>query len=414
MKALVMMTGQTVSKINPDWLRTAFTQKLVSALGAEAIKFVGGAVRDTLLGRTVTDIDAATIHKPEETMRRLQKAGLKAIPTGLQHGTVTAVDGDGNTLEITTLRLDVTTDGRHAEVAFTESWLEDAKRRDFTFNALYASPDGTVFDPFGGQGDLKAGRVLFIGNAEDRIEEDALRIMRFFRFLALYGAGEPDQKGLQACGDGRHMLRTLSVERIRAELLKLLGAETPVPTLTLMQEQGIWGAFGIEAVDIEGLGRFLCSEAQMREGQKREAQIAQGQAPIVRLYILLQKAFSAKALADWLKLSRKESVLLKSLEKVLALPVPSSATACRALLYKHGVAAATVAAIQAGAKEGALLLKTVGNWQVPSFPLQGRDMLAAGFAAGPEMGQMLKAVEATWIESDFSLSKDQLLATIDR
>ncbi|MBV1901085.1 MAG: CCA tRNA nucleotidyltransferase [Kordiimonadaceae bacterium] len=398
-----------MSKINPDWLRAAFTQKLVSALGAEAIKFVGGAVRDTLLGRPVTDIDAATTHKPEETMRLLQKAGIKAIPTGVQHGTVTAVDGDGSTLEITTLRLDVTTDGRHAEVAFTDSWLEDAKRRDFTFNALYASPDGTVFDPFGGQDDLKAGRVLFIGKAEDRIEEDALRIMRFFRFLALYGAGEPDQQGLQACGDGRHMLRTLSVERIRAELLKLLSAETPVPTLTLMQEHGIWGALGIETADIEGLGSLLVSEAQMGE-----AQIGQKQAPIVRLYILLQKAFPAKALADWLKLSRKESVLLKSLEKVLALPVPSSATACRALLYKHGVAAATVAAIQAGAKEGALLLQMVGNWQVPSFPLQGRDMLAAGFAAGPEMGQMLKTLEAAWIESDFSLSKGQLLLTIDR
>ncbi|MCG8506772.1 MAG: CCA tRNA nucleotidyltransferase, partial [Sphingomonadales bacterium] len=215
--------AQSTDRLEAPWLADAAVTRVVAALGANNCRFVGGAVRNTLLGEPVTDIDIATRLEPDAVIARLEAAEIKAVPTGLKHGTVTAV-AEGHAIEVTTLRHDVETDGRHAKVAFTDDWQADAARRDFTFNALYAAPDGTLYDYFGGLDDLKAGHVRFIGDAEARITEDALRILRFFRFHAHYGAGGMDAAGLDACAALAGRLDILSVERVRDELLKLLAA----------------------------------------------------------------------------------------------------------------------------------------------------------------------------------------------
>src|SRR5579872_7361897 len=209
--------------LSPPWLKWPETQALIKAFAdAKApIRFVGGCVRDALLGRAVQDVDVATPLRPEATMALLQKAGIKAIPTGIDHGTATAVI-HGKHFEITTLRKDVSTDGRHATVAYTDDWKEDAARRDFTINALYLSPDGELFDYFNGARDAKEGHVRFIGNAGERIREDYLRILRFFRFYAWYGKTEPDKEALTACTEAANNIGTLSGERVQQEMLKLL------------------------------------------------------------------------------------------------------------------------------------------------------------------------------------------------
>ncbi len=239
------------------WMSHHATKRVMEALstagGADCARFVGGCVRDGLLGRAVSDVDIATTLRPDAVIAALTAAGVKAIPTGIEHGTVTAATS-GRVLEITTLRRDVETDGRHAVVAFTDDWAEDAARRDFTMNALYADFDGTVFDPTGaGSADLRAGRVAFVGDAATRIEEDALRIPRFFRFLAWYGHGEPDPEGLAACAAARDSVTALSAERVSKELLRLLGADDPREAVRLMAATGVLAVIMPEAV---GLTRF--------------------------------------------------------------------------------------------------------------------------------------------------------------
>jgi poly(A) polymerase len=269
--------------------------------GGQPVRFVGGCVRDGVLGRRVVDIDLATPEAPKRVMALLQAASLKAIPTGIEHGTVTAV-ADGRPFEITTLRRDVTTDGRRAVVAFTDDWQEDAARRDFTINALSADPDGTVHDPFGGIADLQAGRVRFVGDAATRIREDVLRILRFFRFQAHYGRGEPDAAGLAACREHAALLPGLSAERIAAELLKLLKAGDAAGTVALMREAGILAPILAELTDIERL-RGLQSLA---EGEARD--------PVLRLAALLpDDPAVAGAVAERLRLSNADRVRLVTL-----------------------------------------------------------------------------------------------------
>jgi len=244
------------ARIPPQpWMEAPETRAVLAALGGEG-RFVGGCVRDTLLGRAVGDIDIATPLTPDEVTRRLNAAGIKVAPTGLTHGTVTAV-ASGKPFEITTLRHDVETDGRHARVAFTDDWAEDAKRRDFTMNALFLEADGAVFDPMGGLGDLRAHRVRFVGDPMTRIREDVLRILRFYRFHAHYGAGEPDPSARVACRALAHLLPNLSRERVAAELLKLLAAADPVPALRLMKEDGVLAQILPEAPRLDQLAALI-------------------------------------------------------------------------------------------------------------------------------------------------------------
>ena len=237
------------------------TRDVIAALTAKGarVRFVGGCVRDALLGRAVKDVDIATHDDPETVTALLKAAGIRAIPTGIAHGTVTAVTGAAH-FEITTLREDVETDGRRAKVAFTDDWEADAARRDFTFNAIFCAPDGTIYDRFGGIEDLKAGRVRFVGDAETRLKEDVLRLLRFFRFHAWYGRGLPDPKGLDACRKFAHLLPNLSGERVAAETLRLLGAEDPSPVFALMRQEGILTHFLPEAQNIARLTALVALE----------------------------------------------------------------------------------------------------------------------------------------------------------
>jgi len=385
-------------KIEAKWLRQDSVRAVVRALGAENIRFVGGAVRDTLIDRAVTDIDAATLHKPDETLKLLEQAGIKAIPTGVQHGTVTAVYG-GGAIEITTLRLDVETDGRHATVAFTESWLEDAKRRDFTFNALYLASDGTLYDPFGGEADLYAGKVLFIGSAEERIQEDALRILRFFRFSAHFGQGRLDEKALSACSALKHLLQNLSSERIRNELVKMVAAPAPGRALEAMEAKGIMKALGCAQVAIPELERFIAHEYDLEVSHKA----------LIRLFLLLSPSFSAPALADWLKLSGKERAMLQSLELAMQDSFPEDRRSTRRFVYIHGVEAVSIIATLKGGAKGMRLLDVAKIWVLPRFPLRGQDLLEWGMEPGPAIGETMERLETMWVDSDFSLDKAQLM-----
>ncbi|MCK0068563.1 CCA tRNA nucleotidyltransferase [Kordiimonas laminariae] len=383
--------------LKADWLCSQGVERVVEALGAEAIKFVGGAVRDTLAGRHVSDIDAATTHKPEITMALLEEAGIKVIPTGLKHGTVTAVSS-GTHIEITTLRVDVETDGRHAEVAFTESWLEDAKRRDFTINSLYCAPDGELFDPFGGIEDLKIGRVRFIGDAEERIKEDALRIMRFFRFTARYGQGEPDKAGMKACSSLRYLLDALSIERIRDELMKMMALPNFIQPVFSMWKAGVLQQIYGDA--FRGSNMELLSMCEASSGLAADA--------LARFYMLGSSVFSAQKLAKKFKLSNEQRKQLIGLEIA-----GESEASFEQLLYELGPWVMEQHVICSGSKDYARELEICRNWVQPVFPLQGKDLLDRGFEAGPDLGRRMRELEQIWIDSGFKLSKEDLLATLN-
>ncbi|HEX3701377.1 MAG TPA: CCA tRNA nucleotidyltransferase, partial [Phenylobacterium sp.] len=283
------------------WMTAAETVAVMDALaaagGPEAARFVGGCVRNCLTGHPVDDIDIATVLTPDRTTAALEAAGLKAVPTGIEHGTVTAVAG-GRGFEITTLRRDVSTDGRRAVVAFTTDWEEDARRRDFTLNALYADREGTIFDLTGqGVADARAGRIVFVGDPEQRLREDYLRILRFFRFLAWYGKGAPDAAALAACKALRSEVTTLAAERISKELVKLLAAEDPRGAVALMLETGVLELLLPEPIDLERLNALVEIETdQMFETE-----------PVLRLAALLpDDQVTAARFAEALRLSNAE------------------------------------------------------------------------------------------------------------
>lgn len=392
----------------PLWLNWPQTRSLVQAfltLGPDNLRFVGGAVRDALLGIDAVEVDAATPLTPDETMALLARAGIRAIPTGLAHGTITALIG-AKSFEITTLRRDETTDGRHAEVAFTTDWKEDAARRDFTMNAIYLSPAGELFDYFGGQADAKAGRVRFIGDAGKRIEEDYLRILRFFRFHAHYATCEADKQALAAIKTHAAGLSGISGERIQQEMLKLLAARTAGQTLYLMQSCGV-DAFGA-AVDIGALGEL--DDVTWAE--------ALTPAPLLKLAALLQQESALAPLAARWKLSGEMQkylqVVLKNLNMDYSRPTLAEQ---KALLRRIGAHAFCDVTLLLWARSGAdkgrdfyePMLHLAGTWQAPAFPLRGEDLLAAGMSEGRQMGERLRAAEAAWERSDYTLSKDELL-----
>lgn len=378
------------------WLGAVATRKVMAALeaagGPDVARFVGGCVRNTLMGRPVDDVDIATRLEPQAVMSALQAAGLKAVPTGLEHGTVTAV-ADSRPFEITTLRRDVTTDGRRATVAFTTDWAEDAGRRDFHINALYADSGGQIFDPTGqGLADIAAQRVAFVGDAGRRIREDRLRILRFFRFHAWYGAGSPDDAGLAACIAEADGLGELSAERVSKELLKLLAAPDPVPTVEVMARAGI-------------LARLL-PEAGTLEAFRAMAAVTDD--ALLRLSSLLPGSTDAlDAAARGLRLSNREMSRLQALiGPGLDLDAVEDRQV-RALVYAEGRQAAKDRLVQALSQKPEsrsryeALVDLADAWPVPRLPVGGREVAALGIAPGPETGALLKAFEADWIARDF-------------
>jgi len=373
------------------------TLAVMAALG-EA-RFVGGAVRNALLGAPVMDIDIAVPIPPEEAAARLRAKGIKVVETGLDHGTVTAIAGV-HAFEVTSLRRDVETDGRRAKVAFTDDWAEDAARRDFTINALYASSGGEIFDYATGVEDLAAGRVRFVGDARTRIAEDYLRVLRLFRFHAWYGKGDLDTEALRAAAEAKGKLKTLSGERIAKELLRLLEAGNPVLVLRVMAATGILSELLPGVLQLARLERLTEIEAENlfpRDG-------------LLRLAALLpDEAGAAHAVADALKLSNADRVRLEQALGGDEIPAHLSAAQARQLLYRIGPGRFRDAVMLhwAAAPKGAglpwrILLEMAQSWQRPRFPLTGRDVMAVGVAEGPEVGRILAQVEDWWVGGDFS------------
>ena len=397
------------------WMSAADTRRVMDALtaGGAAVRFVGGCVRDALLGRPVKDIDIATDAPPERVIELLEAAEIRAVPTGIEHGTVTAVV-EGQPFEITTLRRDIETDGRHATVEFTDDWVADAARRDLTINALSLALDGTLYDPFDGEADLRAGRIRFVGDPRRRIEEDVLRLLRWFRFYAEYGAPPPDAVALAACREMAPRLPGLSAERVRAELLRLLGAPDPATIVTLMGKEGVLAHMLPEATEIGRLGNLV----------RIEAELGAAPDPILRLAALLAvDAGAARALAERLRLSNVERDRLVAVAAGDLDLVPGmEAQAWRAGAYRFGRGTvANLAMIAwAGADSGAdngdgwrEMVVDIAAWAPPAFPLSGKDAVAAGIESGPEVGEALRAVEDWWIAGDFGADRAACLERLE-
>jgi poly(A) polymerase len=380
------------------WMTAPETVQVMAALG-EA-RFVGGAVRNALLGVPVVDIDIAVPIRPEDSMARLKAFGLRTIETGLDHGTVTAIAGS-HAFEITSLRRDVETDGRHAKVAFTDDWALDAGRRDFTINALYASPAGEIFDYATGVQDLAAGKVRFMGDARIRIAEDYLRVLRLFRFHAWYGRGDLDTEGLTAATEAKDRLKTLSAERIAKELLRLLEAPNPAPVLTVMAARGILAEL------LPGPLRLVRVEQLAMLDAARDA--------VLRLAALLpDSAQAAIAVADRLRLSNADRARLEQALSGETIAADLPASQARRLLYRLGQARfrdkllLQWAGAPAKAEAWRGLLQLSDGWQAPRFPLTGRDVMRAGVPEGPEVGRVLAGLETWWVEGDFAAGEKEL------
>ncbi|HXY98653.1 MAG TPA: CCA tRNA nucleotidyltransferase [Stellaceae bacterium] len=384
------------------WMSAAPTRAVLAALGGDG-RFVGGCVRDALLGRAIGDVDIATPLPPEDVMRRLEAAKIKAVPTGLVHGTVTAVAPPRH-FEITTLRRDVETDGRHARVAFTADWAADAARRDFTMNALFLDAEGNVFDPVGGLADLRAGRVRFVGDPATRIREDVLRLLRFYRFHAHYGRGEADAAARAACRALAPLLPGLSGERVAAETLKLLGAPDPLPSLKMMVEDAVLPILLPEALRLDRLAALLPLEPAPD--------------PLRRLGALI--AGDPGALAERLRLSNEQRARLAALA---APPWPVDLAGDdktqRRALYRLGAARyrdlVLLSAAEAGRRDRLpALLALAAEWQPLVFPLKGRDVTALGAPAGKEVGRVLAELEQWWEAGDYRADRRACLAELKR
>lgn len=386
-------------------MKTPQTRAVIAALeargGAGCARFVGGCVRNAVIKRPVDDIDIATQLTPDEVTQALRTAGIKAVPTGVEHGTITAVT-EHHPFEITTLRRDVETDGRRAVVAFTTDWAEDARRRDFRMNALYADLDGAVYDPTGyGMEDARKGRVIFVGDPLIRIREDYLRILRFFRFYAWYGRGEPDAKALVACKSLKSLLAGRSAERTQNEVLKLLAAVDPRPALRLMETAGVLGAIMPYVSDLSRVeGLVQVETRQLHEND-----------PELRLAALLPSdPRVAATAAERLRLSnaqRDRLVLAAGVEPRITSWM-SERQARRALYHlgQSGFFDRVKLAWAANNKPKAAaqwkaLLGLAEDWVRPQFMLTGEDVMALKLPAGPLVGQALREVEEWWIDHDF-------------
>ncbi len=409
-------SGRTDRKIDKAaWLNEGPLPELLAVLDGqgEEARVVGGAVRNALLDLPAQEIDVATTAVPQEVVHRVQTAGFKPVPTGIEHGTVTVVVGK-TPFEVTTLRQDVETYGRHAKVAFGRDWRADAERRDFTINAFSATRDGTVYDYVGGLADLKARRVRFIGDPKQRIEEDYLRILRFFRFHAAYGTSDhPDREGLIACINCRAGLDALSRERVRMELMKLMVAPHAVPTLIAMSDAGL-------TLRVLGGVSYLGPFEMMA---KVEAALGLAADPVRRLAALgVWVAEDAERLWHRLRLTNAEHERLVSMgEGWRHLASDMSEREQRALLYRLGPLHFTDHALlawarsHAGANDQAWsdLASLPARWTAPVFPLKAADFMERGVAKGPALGAAMAAAEAAWIAADFPQDEAALKAVAD-
>lgn len=407
------------ARITADWLASPALQELLAVLcaGGEEARVAGGAVRNTLLGQPVTDIDIATTVTPQQTIRRAEAAGFKAVPTGAEHGTITVV-ARGVPFEVTTLRADVETDGRRARVIFGRDWKRDAERRDFTINALYVEADGTIVDLVGGMADIENRVVRFIGDAETRIREDFLRILRFFRFFAWYGSGRPDAEGLRASARLKDGLSRLSAERVWSEISRLLAAPDPSRALLWMRQAGVltvvlpetekWGIDAIHAL------------------ARAERDLGWPADPLLRLAAIVpDDPARMEALAERLKMSNEARDRLTAWAGTPPVRPDMSERAFSQFLYANdpagvrdrlrlALAASRSRAVQedrALVEAGgyARLLAFAETWERPVFPLRGADLIELGIARGPGMGEALKSLEREWISSGFGLDRGALL-----
>jgi poly(A) polymerase len=407
-----------------NWLRSKPLQALFAALNRDGgeVRVVGGAVRNTLLGTKVSDVDLATTHLPEQTVRLAKEAGFKPVPTGIEHGTITVVV-QGQPFEVTTLRKDIETNGRHAKVAFGTDWKTDAERRDFTINALYATADGDVIDYVGGLTDIETKTLRFIGDAEERIREDYLRILRFFRFFAWYGSGRPETDGLRASARLKDGLNQLSAERVWSELKKLLSAPDPSRAMLWMRQSGVLSAilpesekWGIDT--IHGLVRA-------------EADLDWQVDALLRLEsIVPPDAARMTELGKRLKMSNAERARLEAWARADAIKSETSEQALKKLIYRGSsqavndrirlayasarqeAAASDEAMIRAGGYSR--LLDAVEKYEPLVFPVTGGDLLSLGVEKGPGLGEALRDLETLWIDSGFSLDREALLDKLDR
>lgn len=412
-----------ISVAGEPWFASPPLKRIFSLLNADGgeVRVVGGAIRNALMGLPVSDIDMATTLRPEEVASRAEAAGIRHVPTGIAHGTVTLIV-EGTPFEVTTLRRDVETYGRHAEVAFGTDWKTDAERRDFTINALYAGEDGAVIDHVNGLADIESRTVRFIGEASQRIEEDHLRILRFFRFFAHYGRGRPDADGLRASARAKATLGKLSAERVWAETKKLLSAENPGRALLWMRQAGVlseilpetekWGIDSIPAL------------------VQAESAFGWGPDPLLRLAsIIPPDTARLDTMADRLRLSNSERDFFRQWSLAPA-PAPDLAdTALARLIYHNGPGGVitrlklAIAALQPRIEGGGEALSEMAalrrhldcalNWQRPSFPLTGGDVLKAGIASGPRVGEVLAELEAAWVASNFNLDRATLVARLE-
>jgi poly(A) polymerase len=420
MVSLSATSGPT-GKLSPQsWMSATETLAVIAALTAEDadVRFVGGCVRDALAQRPQVggDIDIATPDTPQTVTRLLQAAGIKVIPTGIKHGTVTAIIKDAK-FEITTLRRDVDTDGRRAVVAFTDDWLVDAGRRDFTFNALSATPDGDVYDPYDGISDLAHGQVRFVGLADDRITEDVLRLLRFFRFYGTFGRPPVDQDALAACRTHAAELSGLSGERVSNEMFKILLAQDPADLAVMMQGAGVFDSILPEAGDIGRLRMvdWLETRAIRIDSVKPD--------PLRRLAALINTdAEGAAQVAKRWRLSNRQTLRLVTMTAAPISPDPDDADLTRAL---HRLGPDTVRDLVLLAWAGELsirprlprsrtdgwiaLLEACDDWQGVTFPLNGADVAELGIAEGPRVGDLLASVEDWWEQGYYAAGRGQCL-----
>jgi poly(A) polymerase len=397
------------------WLADDRLTRLMRAIGrdGEEIRVVGGAVRNALLRRPVADVDLATTALPETVMERARHAGMKPVPTGIDHGTVTVVV-DGHPFEVTTLRRDVETHGRRATVAFGRDWSEDAHRRDFTINALYATATGEIIDLVGGVADCLARRVRFIGLPDDRIREDYLRILRFFRFHAAYGAGDPDPEGLAACIRLKHGIASLSSERIGQEILKLVVTNGAPSVLNTMAAGGILPLVLGAPVDLSHFDRL---HALLKE-MKADAAPMMPEEPAPLLLVALRPG-AGQELAQHLRLSNAmRDRMLRAHDLSLTIGPECDRRQGRALIFRAGNAlfrdALLLAATAADRSPPALgpLLELAQSFPQPRLPVNGRDLITLGYERGKDLGEAIAALERTWVDSDFTLDRAALLASL--